>query len=101
MSEVLPEHMDRWSRNRRLYETLNGMGLYVSPIPESNDPTRIKEMVVAADLPFEHAAQQSAQVRIVDAMKGRRFEMSSDPPRAWATISSIFPGAMSTIIFSV
>ena len=33
MTEVLPEHMDRWSRNQRLYETLRGMGLYVSRRP--------------------------------------------------------------------
>ncbi len=46
---VLPEHMDRWSRNQRLYETLKGMGLFVIPIPEPDDPTKIKEMIVAAD----------------------------------------------------
>jgi hypothetical protein len=45
------EHMDRWSRNERLYETLKSMGLYVSPIPESDDPTKIRYMIVAADLP--------------------------------------------------
>ena len=48
---TLPEHMDRWSRNQRLYETLKGMGLYVSPIPEDHDPTKIREMIVSADLP--------------------------------------------------
>ena len=69
MPEVLPEHMDRWSRNQRLYETLKGMGLYVSPIPESTDPTKIKEMIVAADLPFEHAAQQTTETGVVDIMQ--------------------------------
>jgi hypothetical protein len=61
MPDVLPEHMDRWSRNQRLYETLKGMGLFVSPIPEPSDPTKIKEMIVAADLPFEQAAQKAAE----------------------------------------
>jgi len=54
MSEILPDHMDRWPRNQRLYETLKGMGLYVSPILEPGDPTKIRELMVAAeDLPFE------------------------------------------------
>lgn len=68
--DVVPEHMDRWSRNRRLYETLKGMGLYVSPIPEADDPTRIKEMIVAADLPIQQAAEQSAQPSVVLAVQG-------------------------------
>lgn len=57
MAEILPDHMDRWSRNLRLYETLKGMGLYVSPIPEPDDPTKIREMIVAADLPAADPVQ--------------------------------------------
>ena len=45
--------MDRWSRNRRLYETLKGMGVFVTPIPEPDDPTKIREMIVSADLPTD------------------------------------------------
>ncbi|HMA70924.1 MAG TPA: hypothetical protein VKP67_05470 [Xanthobacteraceae bacterium] len=45
------------------------MGLYVSPIPEAGDPTKIKEMIVAADLPFEQAAQNPAETSIASAMK--------------------------------
>lgn len=52
-SPVLPEHMDRWSRNQRLYETLKGMGVYVTPIPEPGDPTKIRQMIVSADLPSD------------------------------------------------
>jgi hypothetical protein len=48
---LLSEQMDRWSRNERLYETLKGMGLFVSPIPEPDDPTKIRYMIVSADLP--------------------------------------------------
>jgi hypothetical protein len=69
MPEVLPEHMDRWSRNQRLYETLKGMGLYVSPIPEPGDPTKIREMIVAADLPFEQPTQCAAEAGVVGVMK--------------------------------
>lgn len=69
MPDVLPEHMDRWSRNQRLYETLKGMGLYVSPIPEPDDPTKIREMIVAADLPIERAAQKTAEARISQTMQ--------------------------------
>lgn len=69
-SIVVPDHMDRWSRNQRLYETLKGMGLYVSPIPEANDPTRIKEMIVAADLPVQETAEQTAQASVVLAVQG-------------------------------
>jgi hypothetical protein len=72
MSEVVPEHMDRWSRNHRLYETLKGMGLYVSPIPESDDPTKIREMIVAVDLPSEQATQQATKTGVVDAMEGSK-----------------------------
>jgi hypothetical protein len=60
-ADVLPEHMDRWSRNDRLYETLKGMGLCVSPIPEPSDPTKIKEMVVSTALPTESVPQDSAE----------------------------------------
>lgn len=57
--------MDRWSRNQRLYETLKGMGLYVSPVPEPDDPTKIREIIVAAELPTENASQYSAQCGVV------------------------------------
>jgi hypothetical protein len=50
--------MDRWSRNQRLYETLKGMGLFVSPVPEEDDPTKIRYLIVSADLPV--AEPQSA-----------------------------------------
>lgn len=52
MTEPLaPEHMDRWTRNQRLYETLKGMGLFVVPIPEADDPSKISQLLVSADLP--------------------------------------------------
>lgn len=48
---ILPEHMDRWTRNARLYETLKGMGVFVTPIPDAQDNTKIDRMIVSADLP--------------------------------------------------
>jgi hypothetical protein len=57
-SAQLLEHMDRWSRNQRLYETLKGMGLFVSPVPEEDDPTKIRYLIVSAGLPT--AEPQSA-----------------------------------------
>ena len=67
---VLPEHMDRWSRNQRLYETLKGMGLFVSPIPEPGDPTKIREMIVSADLPLAHEpAEDATEAGIVPVVK--------------------------------
>jgi hypothetical protein len=86
MGGVLPDHMDRWTRNQRLYETLKGVGLCVNPIPEQNDPTKIREMIVSADLPFENASQNTAEASVHGAMDGRRFEMSSTPPSAVATM---------------
>jgi hypothetical protein len=61
---ILPEHMDIWSRNERLYQTLKGMGLFVSPIPDVSDPLRIAGMVVSAGLVPEDAAENTAKTGI-------------------------------------
>lgn len=45
---LVPEHMDTWSRNRRVYETLKGMGLYVVAVPELADPSKINHLIVSA-----------------------------------------------------
>lgn len=59
----LPEHMDQWTRNERLYETLKGMGLYVVPIPLEGDPSRIDHFHVSTGLPAS-LAQQTAETDI-------------------------------------
>jgi len=63
---MTPEHMDRWSRNRRLYETLKGMGLYVSPIFADRDCELIDALYVSVDLAAEKAAEAAsvAQCRV-------------------------------------
>lgn len=63
-----PEHMDRWSRNERLYQHLLGMGLVVTPIRIDSDPAKIAYIFVAADLPTAaetaDAAQRAAETGI-------------------------------------
>lgn len=90
----MPEHMDRWSRNQRLYDTLKGMGLFVSPIPEPDDPTKIREMVVSADLPFgpiQQPAQQTAEAGVPGAMQRAQVGDVIDPTEADRDNVVLFP----------
>ncbi len=64
---LVPEHMDGGSRNQRLYETLKGMGLFVVPIPDENDPTQIAQILVSADLP--NSREQAAEPRVHPVVK--------------------------------
>ena len=58
---IPPEHMDRWARNQRLYETLKGMGLFVSPIFDRGDATRIDHILVSVGPPLETATTETAE----------------------------------------
>ena len=51
VSDQPPEHMDRWTRNERLYRHLLAMGLVAVPIFEDDDRTRIDHLWVSVDLP--------------------------------------------------
>jgi hypothetical protein len=64
--------MDRWSRNRRLYETLKGMGLYVSPIFADGDCELIDALCVSVDLAAEKAAKSAliAQRDVIAPVQG-------------------------------
>jgi hypothetical protein len=63
MSDIKPEQIDRWSRNQHLYEALKGMGLCVTAIPEPDDPSKIRQILVSADRPFAiEAAERRAKV---------------------------------------
>lgn len=53
------KHMDVASRNQRLRETLEGMGLFVHPVFAPDRPGEIDHMLVAVALP--NILQQSAQ----------------------------------------
>ena len=86
---LVPEHMDSGSRNQRLYETLKGMGLFVVPIPDANDPSRIAQIMVSAELPPPgeqttetgvHRALQGTKVGdVVDPSKGRGMNVVDFP----------------------
>jgi hypothetical protein len=77
--------MDIASRNARLYETLKGMGLYVDPIPDKDDPTRIAYLIVSSGLPFaadlaERAAEKAAEAGVPAAMQ--RSQVADPIPAA-------------------
>lgn len=45
-----PEHMDKWSRNARLYESLKDSGLFVQPVYHHNDKMAIDYLMVSTGL---------------------------------------------------
>ena len=60
---IMPEHMTVWDRNKRLYETLMGMGLHIEVVLCRDDPTKIDQIIVATAPPTVvlQAAEQPAQ----------------------------------------
>src|SRR5277367_2878059 len=46
-----PEHMDRWTRNKRLYGYLRDLGLFVIPIYSDGECPGIEYMHVATAMP--------------------------------------------------
>ena len=54
-----PLHMDKYSRNQRLFETLVGMGVVCHPI--YGPGMRIEAMYVSADLLSQEAAERCVQ----------------------------------------
>jgi len=61
-----PEHMDRWSRNERLYCHFLSAGLYVTPIFADKEHARIDYLHVAVDLPISQQAPESSVVAPVE-----------------------------------
>lgn len=61
------KHMDAASRNQRLRETLEGMGLYVLPIFSESDSLRIDYLHVSAQLPSQDGIAQHATSRPIAA----------------------------------
>ncbi len=53
MSEqkIEPDHMTVAARNNRLYDTLKGMGLFVTPVPREDFPNEIDYIVVSCHMP--------------------------------------------------
>lgn len=62
----LPEHMSRQDRTDRLYETLKGMGLYVSPIYVDGE---IDSLHVAVGLPEFGVTETAAKAGIVSPVQ--------------------------------
>jgi len=79
---ILPEHMDKGSRNRRLYETLKGMGLFVTPIPDPSDPNTITEMIVSVELPWPQPTQQATERCISPVVKGAKIHDAVTPAKS-------------------
>jgi len=48
--------MNPWLRNQRLYETLKGMGLFVTAVPFEDEPDKINWIQVSAYSPAENFA---------------------------------------------
>ena len=49
--EIEPDHMTVAIRNKRLYDTLKGMGLFVTPVPREDFPNEIDHIVVSCHMP--------------------------------------------------
>ena len=69
---LLPEHMTVWDRNKRLYETLKGLGLHTEVVLCRDDPTKIDQIVVAAAPPtlVLQVAEHPSQAGISAPMQG-------------------------------
>jgi len=71
--ELELKHMDIGSRNARLRETLEGMGLYVHPIFSDERPAEIDYLHVSAALPSyvtQYASQQGTGAAIAAPVTG-------------------------------
>ena len=64
-----PQHMDKYSRNERLYKHLLGMGLVVTPFPASDHPERIEYMYVSTVLPDAAAIDKGSQKATVTGVR--------------------------------
>lgn len=70
IEKLPPEHMDRWSRNERLYRQLLGLGFYVVPIFADEEHTRIEYLHVSTDSPLQSSAQQPAETGVILPVEG-------------------------------
>ena len=66
MGTLQPEHMQPWTRNQRLYETLKGMGLFVTPVPFKDAPDKINWIQVSAQMPADDLADLLDRLRPSD-----------------------------------
>ena len=79
---ILPEHMTVWDKNKRLYETLIGMGLHTEVVLCRDDPTKIDQIVVAAAPPtlVLQVTEHPPNLALARQCKGRMLSMVLEPP---------------------
>ena len=75
--------MTVWDRNKRLYETLKGMGLHTEIVLCRDDPTKIDQIVVAAAPPTVvlRTAEHTAQAGVSAPMQGAHVIDGVGPPK--------------------
>jgi hypothetical protein len=79
LDHPLPEHMSRQHRTDRLYETLKGMGLYVTPIYVDGE---IDSLHVAVGLPEFGVPEKSAEAGIIAPVEGAKVLGDVEPPKS-------------------
>ncbi len=73
-----PEHMDRWTRNERLYHHLRDLGLFVVPIYSDGECPGIEYMQVATAMP----EAPSLPIQRPKKVKNRRRLVALSPVNA-------------------
>jgi hypothetical protein len=77
MSKIpAPEHMDRWTRNERLYRHLRDMGLFVVPVYSDGEQPGIEYMHVATSMPDVALLSTNSERRQIKK-RGRVIALSS------------------------
>ncbi len=73
MSDTFPpQHMDKYTRNERLYNFLLQMGHVVSPIFAEGSTDKIEALHVSAELPVEQRAEQTSVAGVRKAVQGAK-----------------------------
>jgi hypothetical protein len=78
IDDLPPEHMDRWTRNERLYRHLLSLGLVVVPMFADDDRARIDHLWVSIDLPeqvtvLRGVPQETAVTGVVPPLQGTQM----------------------------
>ena len=66
-----PEHMDRWTRNERLYHHLRDMGLFVVPIYSDGECPGIEYLQVAVSMPEVPLSSARKPKKIIEPVSRR------------------------------
>jgi hypothetical protein len=75
--------MDVGSRNNRLCETLQGMGLFVLPVFAGDDPNQIDHMLVSVSLPrrIEQGTEDASGAPVATPMTSSEIGMTIKPAK--------------------